>query len=98
MTKIILDFRRGKRNISLESSKITITGNSAELEIMYDRKNPVEETEFLEIASKLRFFLNKMGTSIFDSSYKDIERKIRLSTKELEKKHEEQDGATEQNT
>ncbi len=95
MTKIVMDFRRGKRNITLQSSRDTLSGDSAELEIVFDRKNEIKESDFIEIVSKLRFFLNKMGTSILDSSYKDVERKIRLSTKDLEKHHEEQDGAIE---
>lgn len=98
MTKLVLDFRRGKRKISLNSSKEEVTSDTAELEIRFDRKNPIAEAEFLRIAAQLRFFLNKMGTSILDSSYKEVEKKSRLATKELEKQHEEQNGESKQDS
>jgi hypothetical protein len=95
-TKLALDFRRGKRKITLVSSKEEVSSDTAGLEIRFDRKNPISEADFLKIVAQLRFLLNKMGTSILDSSYKEVERKSRCSTKELEKQHEEQNGDGQQ--
>jgi hypothetical protein len=90
-TKLVVNFRRGKRDVTFSTSSAEALCDSAELEIHFDKKNPVSETEFLKIVAQLRYLLNKMGTSILDASYKGANKQIASATRTLERKHEEQD-------
>jgi hypothetical protein len=89
-TKLVVNFRRGKRNISFSTSSDEALCDSAELEIHFDKKNLVTEAEFLKVVAQLRYLLNKMGTSILDVSYRGANKQIAEATKTLEKKHEKQ--------
>lgn len=88
MTKLVLDFRRGKRKISMESTREDIQSNAADLEILFDRKNPIAEEDFVIIVSQLRFFLNKMGASILGISNEEVEIKLRSFIETLEDTNE----------
>ena len=88
MTKLVLDFRRGRRKISLDSTREDIQSNAADLEILYDRKNPIEEADFVRIVSQLRFFLNKMGTSVLGIPTEEVENKLQEFIKTLEEPNE----------
>ena len=89
-TKLVVNFRRGKRDVTFATSSAEALCDSAELEIHFDKKNPVTEDEFLKIVAQLRYLLNKMGTSILDTSYKGANKQIVAATKMLERKHAEQ--------
>ena len=89
-TKLVVNFRRGKRDINFSTSSDEALCDSAEVEIHFDKKNLVTEEEFLKTVAQLRYLLNKMGSSILEGTYKGADKLIASATKALEKKHADQ--------
>lgn len=87
MPKLILEFRRGKRNLTLSASDQDLTEDSSELEVHFDKKNPVTPEEFLKVAAQTYFLLTKLGTSILDTSYEEADARIAIATGNLERQH-----------